>query len=167
MCPQWKSNPRLPACKASTLSTRPGSPLFMLPCNLYCINTFTNVYQRKPRDKKKIMNVVASLVLLKSATPPPPPTNPAHTSAIGYPVTTESSLSKILITAFFYISQALNASKTYKSIMVKQFYEDIWWLGLNSSWVTIDLYFFKYKCLIPSRTQTLVNVLCSHTLMNE
>ena len=27
MCPRWKSNPRLPACKASTLSTRPGSPL--------------------------------------------------------------------------------------------------------------------------------------------
>ena len=25
--PRWKSNPRLPACKASTLSTRPGSPL--------------------------------------------------------------------------------------------------------------------------------------------
>ena len=27
-CPRWESNPRLPACKASTLSTRPGSPLF-------------------------------------------------------------------------------------------------------------------------------------------
>ena len=26
-CPRWESNPRLPACKASTLSTRPGSPL--------------------------------------------------------------------------------------------------------------------------------------------
>ena len=26
MCPRWESNPRLPACKASTLSTRPGSP---------------------------------------------------------------------------------------------------------------------------------------------
>ena len=26
MCPQWESNPRLPACKGSTLSTRPGSP---------------------------------------------------------------------------------------------------------------------------------------------
>ena len=26
MCPQWESNPRLPACKASTISTRPGSP---------------------------------------------------------------------------------------------------------------------------------------------
>ena len=24
MCPRWESNPRLPACKASTLSTRPG-----------------------------------------------------------------------------------------------------------------------------------------------
>ena len=27
MCPRWESNPRLPACKASTLSIRPGSPL--------------------------------------------------------------------------------------------------------------------------------------------
>ena len=27
MCPRWESNHRLPACKASTLSTRPGSPL--------------------------------------------------------------------------------------------------------------------------------------------
>ena len=27
MYPQWESNPRRPACKASTLSTRPGSPL--------------------------------------------------------------------------------------------------------------------------------------------
>ena len=27
MCCRWESNPRLPACKASTLSTRPGSPL--------------------------------------------------------------------------------------------------------------------------------------------
>ena len=26
MCPRSESNPRLPACKASTLSTRPGSP---------------------------------------------------------------------------------------------------------------------------------------------
>ena len=30
MCPRWESNPQLPACKASTLSTRPGSPLLML-----------------------------------------------------------------------------------------------------------------------------------------
>ena len=28
MCPRWESNPRLPACKASTQSTRPGSPLY-------------------------------------------------------------------------------------------------------------------------------------------
>ena len=27
LCPRWESNPRLPSCKASTLSTRPGSPL--------------------------------------------------------------------------------------------------------------------------------------------
>ena len=27
MCPRWESNPRLPACKASTISTRPGFPV--------------------------------------------------------------------------------------------------------------------------------------------
>ena len=30
MCSRWESHPRLPACKASTLSTRPGSPLSLL-----------------------------------------------------------------------------------------------------------------------------------------
>ena len=29
--PRWESNPRLPACKASTLSTRPGSQLKITP----------------------------------------------------------------------------------------------------------------------------------------
>ena len=44
MCPRWESNPRLPACKASTLSTMPGSPLFFSPNTLrrliywYCHN---------------------------------------------------------------------------------------------------------------------------------
>ena len=37
MCPRWESNPRLPACKASTLSTRPGSPLSSLVCVCVCI----------------------------------------------------------------------------------------------------------------------------------
>ena len=39
MCPRWESNPRLPACKASTLSTRPGSPLrlFADDTSLYII----------------------------------------------------------------------------------------------------------------------------------
>ena len=44
MCPRWESNPRLPPCKASTLSTRPGSPLVLLTefhsvfiiCHVYC-----------------------------------------------------------------------------------------------------------------------------------
>ena len=36
MCPRWESNPRLSACKASTLSTRPGSPLVIkLLANLF------------------------------------------------------------------------------------------------------------------------------------
>ena len=32
ICPWWESNPRLPACQASTLSTRPYSPLTLLIC---------------------------------------------------------------------------------------------------------------------------------------
>ena len=36
MCPRWDSNPRLPACKASTLSTRPGSPPFNPIKNITC-----------------------------------------------------------------------------------------------------------------------------------
>ena len=39
MCPRWESNPRLPACKASTSSTRPGSPLF----SNYCRTAFLKV----------------------------------------------------------------------------------------------------------------------------
>ena len=34
MCSRWESNPRLPACKASTLSTRPGSPLIIRPVSV-------------------------------------------------------------------------------------------------------------------------------------
>ena len=34
-CPWWESNSRLPACKASTLSTRPGSPLCV--CYYVCV----------------------------------------------------------------------------------------------------------------------------------
>ena len=30
ICRRWESNPQLPACKGSTLSTRPGSPLHNL-----------------------------------------------------------------------------------------------------------------------------------------
>ena len=37
MCPRWESNPRLPACKASTLSTRPGSPSPPLRQNPLCL----------------------------------------------------------------------------------------------------------------------------------
>ena len=33
MCLRWESNTRLSACKASTLSTRPGSPLQTLLCS--------------------------------------------------------------------------------------------------------------------------------------
>ena len=46
MCPWWESNPRLPACKANTLSTRPGSRLKAQLClqakggeNLYIWST--------------------------------------------------------------------------------------------------------------------------------
>ena len=38
MCPRWESNPRLPAWKASTLSTGPGSPL--VDSQNYCITLY-------------------------------------------------------------------------------------------------------------------------------
>ena len=44
MCPRWESNPRLPACKASTLSTRPGSPpssLLALLLHFYILHYHT------------------------------------------------------------------------------------------------------------------------------
>ena len=42
MCLRWESNPRLPACKASTLSTRPGSPLRFV-CVCVCSNSRNDV----------------------------------------------------------------------------------------------------------------------------
>ena len=47
MCPRWESNPRLPVCKASTLSTRPGSPLYLddtLFTGFYRQQSTTTVY---------------------------------------------------------------------------------------------------------------------------
>ena len=41
MCRRWESNPRLPACKASTLSTRPGSPLEISTCPLVMLYIYT------------------------------------------------------------------------------------------------------------------------------
>ena len=46
MCPRWESNPRLPACKASTLSTRPGSPLHFLVVSV-CV--YSNARNDVPR----------------------------------------------------------------------------------------------------------------------
>ena len=43
MCPRWESNPRLPACKASTLSTRPGSPLHCI-----LVRSSTVIYWTSP-----------------------------------------------------------------------------------------------------------------------
>ena len=37
MCLRWESNPRLPACKTSTLSTRPGSPLTL---QILCVSPY-------------------------------------------------------------------------------------------------------------------------------
>ena len=41
MCPRWESNPRLPACKASTISTRPGPPPhYFISVLFYLFNFF-------------------------------------------------------------------------------------------------------------------------------
>ena len=52
MCPRWESNPRLPACKAGTLSTRPGSPLStgfgrILSLNGFIMNPMVPAWTRK------------------------------------------------------------------------------------------------------------------------
>ena len=47
MCPQWESNLRLPACKASTLSTRPGSLLLVYSARisiLYIVQVFVKTF---------------------------------------------------------------------------------------------------------------------------
>ena len=49
MCPQWESNPRLPVYKASTLSTRPGSPL----CDYMSFSTVFKLYQKYRRQIMK------------------------------------------------------------------------------------------------------------------
>ena len=43
MCPQWESNPQLPACKASTLSTRPGSRLVLIMVQVCHYLAFSNL----------------------------------------------------------------------------------------------------------------------------
>ena len=75
MCPRWESNPRLPACKASTLSTRPGSPqqqaqqstadvlyLFTLQQKLYLqlmkYNSSSFTLWPQQRDQEKWLNQV-------------------------------------------------------------------------------------------------------------
>ena len=42
MCSRWESSPRLPVCKASTLSTRPGSPL--MPVSSVCTDIYAIQY---------------------------------------------------------------------------------------------------------------------------
>ena len=47
MCPRWESSPRLSACKASTLSTRPGSPQpvnFIFCMFLYLTDSLSEIY---------------------------------------------------------------------------------------------------------------------------
>ena len=49
MCPRWESNPRLPACKGSTLSTRPGSPSFASLFPFYEISSIPHLFSYKTR----------------------------------------------------------------------------------------------------------------------
>ena len=48
MCPRWESNRRLPACKASNLSTRPGSLLTLKPYQV-CVCVYSNSRNDVPR----------------------------------------------------------------------------------------------------------------------
>ena len=56
MCPRWESNPRLPACKASTLSTRPGSPLFKM---VVCVCVYSNSRNDVPRVARRYGTIAA------------------------------------------------------------------------------------------------------------
>ena len=53
MCPRWESNPRLPACKASFLSTRPGS----LPQTKTCV--YSNSRNDVPRVAQRYGTIAA------------------------------------------------------------------------------------------------------------
>ena len=57
MCPRWESNPRLPACKASTLSTRPGSPLETWLCVCMCV--YSNSRNDVPRVAQRYGTIAA------------------------------------------------------------------------------------------------------------
>ena len=53
MCPRWESNSRLPACKASTLSTRPGSPP---PLEFWPLNhSVYSLFEKNSRIRNKQM----------------------------------------------------------------------------------------------------------------
>ena len=57
MCPRWESNPRLPACKASTLSTRPGSPLKTV--SNVCVCVYSNSRNDVPRVAQRYGTIAA------------------------------------------------------------------------------------------------------------
>ena len=55
MFPRWESNPRLPACKASILSTRPGSPL----CSYARVCVYSNSRNDVPRVAQRYGTIAA------------------------------------------------------------------------------------------------------------
>ena len=59
MFPRWESNPRLPACKASILSTRPGSPL----CSYarVCVCVYSNSRNDVPRVAQRYGTIAAHI----------------------------------------------------------------------------------------------------------
>ena len=54
MCSRWESNPRLPACKANTLFTRPGSPGITS-----CVCVYSNSRKDVPRVAQRYGTIAA------------------------------------------------------------------------------------------------------------
>ena len=62
MCPRWESNPRLPACKASTLSTRSGSLLPVTPLGYEALSVTENSY-RKSEEPQQHSELTTGLLI--------------------------------------------------------------------------------------------------------
>ena len=63
MCRRWESNPRLPACKASTLSTRPGSTLVKVIILLDTLYTLTKLHVILSNQNKYRLGTVSNRLL--------------------------------------------------------------------------------------------------------
>ena len=62
--PRWESNPRLPACKASILSTRPGSPLIKSATNHFLYLKFKSLTHAQSQKYEFLLKMVVWVTCL-------------------------------------------------------------------------------------------------------